>query len=94
MSAPLLTDLTDDQCDALEVEAIHIADEALKFADSIGARNAAGLTLLGEAFAAAIVSCMGPNPSEERMIYAIGHAANSVAQGVTARVLMQKETLQ
>lgn len=94
MSDPLIPDLTDDQCDALEVEAMRIADAALKFADSIGARNAAGLTLLGEAFSAAIVECIGPNPSDERMIWAIGHAANSVAQGVTARVLIQKETLQ
>lgn len=83
MSDPLIPDLTDEQCDA-----------ALKFAASIGARNSAALTLLGEAFSAAIVECMGPNPSEERIILAIGHAANAVAHGLHARVLLTRETMQ
>lgn len=87
-------ELTDEECDAIGIEAARVAREALKWGEGIGTGGSGALTMLGEAYAIAIAQCIGPNPTLERVIVAIGNAANGVAACVQAHVATNTETMQ
>ena len=87
-------ELTDEECDAIGIEAERVARDALKWGEGIGTSGSGALTMLGEAYAAAIVSCMGPNPSMEQIVFAIGHAVNSVATNIQAHIAERRGTMQ
>lgn len=87
-------ELTDEECDAIGIEAARVAREALKWGEGIGTGGSGALTMLAEAFAQAIVTCMGPRPTLDQITYAIGHASTSLALNIHANLEHRQETMQ